>query len=165
MNVYGEPMPSRRPLTSTRVRFGPRPRRSAVATPPAVVRPGVRLPRSWPRSLVKFCGSWLMMSTMSFLPETTMSWLVTTWTGLGLVAFGLAMREPVTITSSWTASFGGLGGCCAIAGAQADATAALRRVERIVRTGGVRTMATPLLNRLALLRFPRALAPDAFHRR
>jgi hypothetical protein len=49
---------------------------------------------------VKFCGSWLMMSVMSVLPETRMSWRVTTLMGLVLVAFGAAMREPVTITSS-----------------------------------------------------------------
>jgi hypothetical protein len=59
-----------RPSTSTKVRPGPSPRRSAVATPPAVARPDVPLPRSWPKSLVNICGSWLMMSLMSVLPDT-----------------------------------------------------------------------------------------------
>jgi hypothetical protein len=41
---------------------------------------------------------------------------VTTWIGLVLVALGLAMREPVTMTSSMVVSCGAVdGGVCAMA--------------------------------------------------
>jgi hypothetical protein len=61
-----------------------------------------------------------MMSVMSCLPETCMSSRVTTCTGLVLVALGLAMREPVTITSSMVVSCGVVdGGDCARACAPA----------------------------------------------
>ena len=99
MPVFGAPMPSRRPSMSTSVRPGPSPRRSAVATPPAVVRPDVPLPKSWPRSFVNTCGSWLMMSVMSVFPDTWMDFDETTWIGLVLTSFGEAMRDPVTMIS------------------------------------------------------------------
>src|SRR4051812_3835686 len=82
-----------------------------------------------------------MMSTMSVLPETLMSSLVTTWMGLVLVAFGLAMRVPVTITSSPAASFGvgsAGGGDCA----NADAAAAPRMEEQKSRPARWRSISS-----------------------
>src|SRR5258708_27195351 len=99
MKVYGDPCPRRRPSTSTSVRLGPSPRKSAVAMPPAVVKPLVPLPRSCPNELLKFCGSWVMRSLISVLPDVSMYFDDKTCIGLVLTSFGAAMREPVTMIS------------------------------------------------------------------
>src|SRR5260370_29490504 len=125
MNVYGEPWPRRRPSTSTRGRLGPRPRKSAVATPPAVVKPLVPLPRSWPNELLKFCGSWVMRSLMSVFPDVSIYFDDKTCMGLVLTSFGAAMREPVTMISC-RGSADTAGACCAKGDMLGRATAAAK---------------------------------------
>jgi len=75
--VFASATPSRRPLTNTSVRCGPRPLKSAVASPPAVVSALVR-PLKSANELTKFCGNRLITSLMSLRPEIWMSFSVTT---------------------------------------------------------------------------------------
>src|SRR5882757_2599051 len=126
MKVYGDPWPKRRPSISTKVRFGPSPRRSAVAMPPAVVKPLVVLPRSCPSELLKICGSCRMRSLISVFPLVSMYCEDSTWIGLVLTAFGAAIRDPVTMISvrAGSVSAAATAACCARAGRGAKAIAA-----------------------------------------
>src|SRR3984957_6244050 len=119
--VLGDPCPRRRPSTSTSVRFGPSPRKSAVATPPGVVKPLVVLPRSCPSPLFMFCGNCVMRSLISVLPVVSMDSDDMTSIGLVLTAFGAAMREPVTMISCRGSSVAATLACCC---AKADTLAA-----------------------------------------
>src|SRR5579863_1901217 len=48
---------------------------------------------------MNICGSWLITSMMSVLPDTWIDFAEMTWMGLVLTSFGAAMREPVTMIS------------------------------------------------------------------
>src|ERR1044071_3533161 len=85
----------RRPLTSTRVRWVPRPRRSSRFRP---VVPRKRLEFCWLKVL-RIDGSSLSRSPTEVLPVSTSSSADTVVTGTGASRFGRAMRDPVTMIS------------------------------------------------------------------
>ena len=67
------------------------------------------------------CGSWLTRSSTRVTPATSMSSPVTWVTGLVVTRFACGIREPVTMTSSSSAS---CGVSCAMAGAEITNSAA-----------------------------------------
>src|SRR5688572_16851167 len=87
-------MVKRRPLTSTRLRFAPRPRRFSVAPP--VPWPLLNLPSPW---LPRNCGVSLSVSSILILPDSLICSSLTTVTGVGAWKV-LDRREPVTTTVS-----------------------------------------------------------------
>src|SRR6185295_8477542 len=88
----GSPGCRRRPLTSTRVRCEPRPRRLTEAVP-------VEPLEMFDPCAAKDCGSELIRSSVRVVPWSLMSWLLSTVTGLAEVRFGCGMREPVMTMS------------------------------------------------------------------
>jgi len=107
----GSPAPNRRPFTSTRVRCGPRPRRSTVENPPWRSRDSRLLPKSALEPMM-FCGRELIRSVMSVCPSSWISWLVTMVVGLVAEMFaGTGIRDPVTTTSCRTGSGSAVARC------------------------------------------------------
>src|SRR3954451_9303066 len=88
----GSPGCRRRPLTSTRVRCDPRPRRFTDAVP---VEPF----DTFEPCAANDCGSELIRSSVRVVPWSFTSWLDSTVTGLAEVRFGCGMRVPVMTMS------------------------------------------------------------------
>jgi hypothetical protein len=106
--LRGSPGTTRRPSTSTRVRVGPRPRRSTVAMP---CEP-LEMPAPW---FAVTCGRLFSRSSVRVTPCSLTSALPTTVIGLALVRLGCGMREPVTTTSETSALAAGAAAVCAAA--------------------------------------------------
>ncbi len=108
---------ARRPSSSTRFRFGPRPRRLRNEAP------GVWEALGWPAAAWPIwlftsawnCGSWLRFCSISGPARFSKVWELTVTIGLGAVKSRRAMREPVTTTSptTWLLSGGVLLWACA----------------------------------------------------
>ncbi len=145
-------MPRRRPLTSTSVRCGPRPRRSTVAIPPGVLNPEEVLLKEV-NAFCRFCGSWLSRSTMSVLPPCRISLEVTTCIGLVLWEFGVRMREPVITTSSSDSD--AAGAASAAAARPAGANAAMRPTVHAAATSVVQRGGLKARRGNMLMKFPR----------
>ena len=148
MAVLGEPTPRRRPSISTNVRFGPKPRKSAVATPPAVVNPEVRVAEILTQIVIEVLRQLGDEIADIGLAGYLDGFREMATIGLVLTSFGAAMRDPVTTTSSKAGSVGpghaSAGACCATAGISMAA----------MHTHADKTMVNRFTNDVTLSNFP-----------
>ena len=95
----------RRPLTRTRLRFVPRPRRFSVAVP---------LPGLFEKDVVPgtTCGRVLITFSTLTVPESWNSSSLTTAIGAAVSTLRRAMREPVTMIGSPISSASTVGAAC-----------------------------------------------------
>ena len=106
--VPEEPATWRRPLTSTRVRTDPRPRRSSCVPPS-------NAPLVADKSLLvelNSAGTYWIMSPADVLPDSVRTSLLNVVTGAADSSSGRAMRDPVTmIEASSSSSFADAASC------------------------------------------------------
>ncbi len=101
----GPVMAKRRPLTRTRLRWGPKSRRFRVAVPigePAWTVLAVGLFSCEPVN----CGVSVSMTSRFCVPDSFSSWASTTVTGVGALKPRLDRRDPVTTTVVLSAAAG-----------------------------------------------------------
>src|SRR5579859_5766516 len=148
VDAFGSPGITRRLSISTRVRLGPRPRRSTVAAPVAALE----IDEPWPANT---CGRELVMSSMRVTPWALMSALPIVVTGAIEVRFGDGIRVPVTtISETSPAAASAVAAAWAAIGKMTTA-AAPHRIEVVRRW--VRTALIKIIPRRA--RTGRDLAP------
>ena len=138
----GDPAGSRRPLTSTSVRFAPSPRRLSVAVPVDAFD----CPAFW---FVNTCGRFRNASSTRTVPWDNRSSASVRIIGLALVRSGLRIRDPVTTSSS---------SCRSVGSAPGRSSSAARQLVAVASKETDRTITPPARTKFVGTTVPRTIS-------